>query len=77
MTTEEFNSTSFGAGDRAIYKGIVADVASVDFEEQLIGLHLKISGGDPFDISWVRCENVEFIPFAGTSRKTAEITGGI
>lgn len=62
MTQEEFNQTSFGNGDRAIYKNKVYPVASVDFEENLIGLLMNISGGEEGDISWVRCENVEFIP---------------
>ena len=62
MTTEEFNKQGFGAGDKARYKdGNIYDVATVDFEEQLIGLLMHISGGEPDDVSWVRCENVEYL----------------
>ena len=62
MTIEEFNQTSFGAGDRIIDKrGNVHDLASVDFEEALFGYSI-----DPDDeenpLSWARCENCEFIP---------------
>ncbi len=63
MTIEQFNKTRFGAGDRAIYlkDGNTYDVAMVDFQEQLIGLQMNISGGDPDDVTWVRCENVEYL----------------
>lgn len=64
MTLDQFDSTRFGAGDKAKYRdGNVYDIATVDFEERLIGLLMHISGGDPEDVSWVRCENVEHIPF--------------
>ena len=59
MTIEEFNAQRFGAGDRAIYNGKIYDVASCDFEEQLIGLVGVVEGSE--EISWVRCENVEYI----------------
>lgn len=63
MTKEEFNNQGFGAGDKAKYNkdGNIYDVASVDFGEQLIGLLMNISGGEPDGISWVRCENVDYI----------------
>ncbi len=60
MTIEQFNSHPFGFGDQANYKdGNIYQIASVDFEEQLVGLYMNISGGKPDDISWVRCENIE------------------
>lgn len=63
MTIEQFNKQGFGAGDKALYKdGKVYDVATVDFEEQLIGLLMNIPGGEPDDVSWVRCESVEYMP---------------
>lgn len=61
MTKEEFNQTSFGAGDKAIYQGEEYPIASVDFEEQLIGLVGVVSGADEDHISWVRCENCEVL----------------
>ena len=65
MTTEQFGRQSFGAGDKARYKnGKVYDVATVDFEEQLIGLRMNISGGEEGDVTWVRCENVEYLQWA-------------
>ena len=63
MTTEQFDKQGFGAGDKVRYKdGNVYDVATVDFDERLIGLLMHISGGEPDDVSWVRCENVDYIP---------------
>jgi hypothetical protein len=65
MTIDEFNETSFGAGDRAKYTdGRVYAIASVDFQEKLIGLIMHISGGNPNEITWVRCENIEHFSFA-------------
>lgn len=58
MTINEFNSASFGNGDRAIYDGTEYPIASVDFKEALVGLIMEISGGDPDEITWVRCENI-------------------
>lgn len=61
MTTEEFDKQAFGAGDKAKYKGDIYDITTVDFGERLIGLLMNISGAEPYDVSWVRCENVEYI----------------
>jgi hypothetical protein len=61
MTIEEFDTTGFGNGDLGIYKNKEYAIASVDFEERLVGLLMNISGGEPDDISWVRCENIEYI----------------
>ena len=59
MTINEFNKNCYCPGDIAIYKEEFYDVAAVDLEEKLFGLLLEISGSDPKEISWVRCENVE------------------
>lgn len=67
MTIQEFNQTEFTANMNAIYKNAEYQIASVDFEEKLIGLFLKIEGGDPEEISWVRCENVELVVLDGTT----------
>jgi len=61
MTIDQFNTASFGAGDRAIYDGQTYPIASVDFKESLIGLIMKIEGGDPDEVTWVRCENVTYL----------------
>lgn len=62
MTQTEFENQKFGAGDTAIYKGQKYKVASVDFEEMLIGLFIEDADEDS-NISWVRCENVIYQPF--------------
>lgn len=62
MTHEEFDNTRFGFGDKAEYNGIVYEIGSVDFEERLIGLSIVDSDADAENYSWVRCENVKFIP---------------
>ncbi len=61
MTIEEFNNTRFGGSMYADYKGDRYQIASVDFEESLVGLFMDISGGDEGDISWVRCENCTLV----------------
>ena len=63
MTEAEFDKQVFGAGDKARYTdGQIYDVATVDFQERLIGLLMHISGAESEDeVSWVRCENVEYM----------------
>ena len=63
MTIQEFNETSFGKGDKAIYKNETYPIATVDFQESLIGLHGVCLGAEEDDITWVRCENVKFVQF--------------
>lgn len=58
MTQEEFNNTQFGKGDKVIYHGEEFLLASVDFEEKLLGF--KVDGADCY--SWARCENVTYVP---------------
>jgi hypothetical protein len=63
MTIEQFNNTSFGKEDKCIYKRGEYLIASLDFEEKLIGLLLYIEGSKyENEITWVRCENIEYIP---------------
>ena len=59
MTVDEFNSTEFGCGMFAMYKGGKYPIASCDFDECLIGLDGVVQGSD--DPTWVRCENVELV----------------
>ena len=62
MTEQEFDNQSFLSGDKAQYTdGNIYEIAALDFQERLVGLHMNISGGEPDDISWVRCENIEHI----------------
>lgn len=60
MTIEEFNKTGFTGQMRCTYKGEEYLLASVDFEEQLIGILLPDNQEqDDYELTWVRCENVE------------------
>lgn len=61
MTIEEFNKTGFTGCMKAMYKGQAYEIASVDFEEKLIGLVLNIPGSEEGEVSWVRCENCEIV----------------
>jgi hypothetical protein len=60
---KEFMNSSYGGGDTAIYKGKEYPVFSVDFEEQLVAIPSPYEGCDENEIQWVRCENIEIIPF--------------
>ena len=64
MTIEDFNKTGFRAGDNGIYKNKEYEIASLDFEEKLIGLLGVCEGGEDDDITWVRCESVIYVPFS-------------
>ena len=59
MTIEEFNKTGFTGQMRCTYKGEEYLLASVDFEEQIIGILLPDNQEDDYELTWVRCENVE------------------
>lgn len=62
MTIEDFNTTGFTGKMRCIYKGKEYILASVDFEEKLVGILLPDNQyQDDFELSWVRCENIELI----------------
>jgi len=59
MTQQEFDTTKWKCGMKAVYKGEVYPVASCDFEERLVGLYGVALGTD--DHTWVRCENVAIV----------------
>ena len=63
MTIKQFEQQKFGAGMQCKYDGATWDIASVDFQESLIGIHppSKNEVDTDEEISWVRCENVELI----------------
>jgi len=66
MTREEFNSTSFGKGDRFYYQRGIYDIISVSFSEGLFG----IDDYDDIDsLSWVRCESGDFSPLDEINRE--------
>jgi len=62
MTIQEFNNTSFGNKDKAIYNGKEYDISSVDFVEALVGIKENIPGAEPDEVSWKRCENITYVP---------------
>lgn len=59
MTAEEFKHTRFGANTKILHKEHLYSIASVDFDEFLIGLSINDEHNDI--IEWVRCENCEII----------------
>ena len=59
MTPEEFDSTKFASGDKAIYLECERIIRTVDFTERLIGLVNEVH---ILEVEWVRCENIEYIP---------------
>lgn len=67
MTIEEFNNTAFTANSKAFYKGTAYEIATVNFEEKLIGFEDPneiVTGEDGEEypvIYWVRCENCKMI----------------
>lgn len=56
MKLEEFEKQAWKSGMKAKYHGGEFDIATINFEESLVGLM-----DDREEISWVRCENVELI----------------
>jgi len=65
MTQEEFNNASFTSGDKAIYQGKECPIVQIDFLEQLFGIDFF---DDTENLSWVRCENVEYIPLVQATK---------
>lgn len=62
MSIEQFNQTGFTGNMRCRFQGKTYCIASVDFEENLIGIYEEIQGCDNLDeISWKRCENIDLI----------------
>jgi hypothetical protein len=58
MTQQEFAKQGFRFGDKVSYKGIDYEICAIEFEEMLIAID---ETGDPKNLSWKRCENVELI----------------
>ena len=63
MNIEDFKKTSFGNGDKVEYNGKIYPVVSVDFIELLFAID---DCDNPDHLSWVRCENADFIPWSAT-----------
>lgn len=55
MTIDEFKNYGWISNKKCKYKEDVCDIATVDFEENLVGLEDNLS---PSGITWVRCENI-------------------
>ena len=70
MTPEDFLNTSFSNKDEVEYKGRRYNIAALDFEEHLIG----ICEFEDSDISWKRCENVNYFKHDPASRPCAPQT---
>ena len=58
MTLEQFKSQGWTQNMRCEYGGAVYTIASVDFDESLVGLKNPL---DENEITWVRCENVKLL----------------
>ncbi len=64
MTIEEFNQTSFCAGDQFKYHGQWHNVASLNFNEALLAYDMADEDDDDIELSWLRCESIEeFKPY--------------
>jgi len=62
MTQLEFDKTGFTGNMKCFFQGKEYEIATVDFEERLIGIYEMISGAESEeDISWKRCENITLI----------------
>jgi len=62
MTQLEFDKTGFTGNMKCVFQGEEYGIATVDFEERLIGIYEMISGAESEeDISWKRCENITLI----------------
>ena len=57
MTKAQFEKQEWKSGMKAKYHVGEFEIATVNFEENLVGLWQ----GEENDISWVRCENIELI----------------
>lgn len=62
MTIEEFDKIGWTGNMKCIFQDEEYGIATVDFEERLVGIYEMISGAESEDdISWKRCENIEII----------------
>ena len=60
MTFEEFDKTGWTGNMKCMFQDEEYGIATVDFEERLVGIYEMISGAESEDdISWKRCENIE------------------
>lgn len=59
MTIEEFNQTSFCAGDRFKYHGEWHNVASLNLDEALVAYDTSEDDDEDMQLSWLRCESIE------------------
>ena len=62
MTLDQFDKTGFRGQMKCLYDDKEYGIATVDFEERLIGIYEMIEGAEIEDeISWKRCENITII----------------
>ena len=62
MTIEEFDKIGFTGNMKCIFQDKEYGIASVDFEERLVGIYEMISGSErEDDISWKRFENITIL----------------
>lgn len=62
MTQKEFDKTGWNGNMKCIFQDEEYGIATVDFEERLVGIYEMISGAESEDdISWKRCENIEIV----------------
>ncbi len=59
MTRKEFEEATFRKGDKVIYHDIECDIVQIEFIEGLLGIRAV---GELGEISWCRCENLEYRP---------------
>lgn len=57
MTQDEFNSTKWKLGMKAVYHSWKYNIVATNFTECLVAL----SGSTTDGMIWVRCENIELI----------------
>lgn len=62
MTLEEFDKTGWTGNMKCIFQDEEYGIATVDFEERLVGIYEMISGAESEEeISWKRCEKITII----------------
>ena len=73
MTFEEFDKTGWTGNMKCMFQDEEYGIATVDFEERLVGIYEMISGAESEDdISWKRCENIELLQPEQLSQKVAQ-----
>lgn len=62
MTFEQFDKTGWAGNMKCIFQDEKYGIATVDFEERLVGIYEMISGAERENaVSWKRCENITLI----------------